>query len=221
MLALAGCGLGNWWPVPPPGTPNVIQVTVFGDSLIAGTAPAVHSALTFYGQPNTVVDQTVPGSGLLDPGIHTYINDRLPASGVVVFEYVGMCYSCPAQVGSPTYFALWEASMRQVIDDVRAKGLAVVWVKPPPIVNPFAIGVATEISTMVDRVTSQLGVVKADWWVALGDFMGAYQDDLWYDDFLVGGSVHRVRAQDGFHLSDLGRQRASAWTAAAVIDAAT
>ncbi len=221
MLALAGCGLGNFWPVPPPGVPDTIQVTVFGDSLIADTAGPLHNALIFDGQPNRVVDQTVLGSGLLDPGIHTYINDRLPASGVVVFEYVGMCYSCPAPVGSPTYFALWESSMRQVIDDVRAKGLAVVWVKPPPVANPLATGVATAISALVDRVTSQRSVVEADWWAALADFTGAYQDDLWYDDFLVGGSVHRVRAQDGFHLSDLGRQRVSAWTAAAVIDAAT
>jgi hypothetical protein len=224
LLALAGCGLGNPWPKPPPAAPTSLRVTMFGDSLLTGSAPMLRAALDFDHQPNTVVDLTVPGSGLLDPGIHEFLADRLPADGVVVFEYVGMCSSCPATIGSPTYFSLWEDSMRTVIADTRAQGLDVVWVKPPPSINPYAQGVSAMQAAMVDRVIADLAdahVVEADWWTALGDVKGDYQLDLWYDDFLRGGSLHRVRLFDAFHLTDVGRQRASAWTAAAVIAAAT
>jgi hypothetical protein len=222
-LAGAGCGLGNAWPKPPPAAPTSVRVTMFGDSLFAGSAPALRAALDFDHQPNTVIDHTAPGTGLLDPGIHEFIADRLPADGVVVFEYVGLCNTCPAVIGSPAYFALWEQSMREVVADTRAKGLAVVWVKPPPSINPYAQGVSAMQAAMVDRVVADIAdprVVEADWWAALGDVNGDYQLDLWYDDFLRGGSLHRVRLFDAFHLTDVGRQRASAWTAAAVIDAA-
>src|SRR5262245_30786168 len=221
LFALGGCGFGFPWPTAPSPAAGSITVAVFGDSLIVGSTGALHDALTFDHQPNTVIDHTVPGSGLLDPGIEDFINNNLPASGVVVFEYVGMCYACPAPIASPTYFALWEAAMRRVIQGARNRGLSVVWVKPPPIVNPYAVFVATEQSAMVDRVTADMGIVKADWWVALGDINGAYQDLLVYSDFLAPAALHLVREPDAFHISPVGQKRASAWTAAAVIDAAT
>ena len=139
----------------------------------------------------------------------------------MVFEYLGMCWYCVPAWGSPAYYAAWEASMRQVIADVRARGLAIVWAKTPPIANPFIASVAYYVGLMTDRVTAELGVVKADWFVALGDFVGAYQEDLYYETFLAAPAVHRVRDSDGLHLVEEGRRRAAAWTAAAVIDAAT
>jgi hypothetical protein len=220
LVALTGCGIGNPWPSVPSAVPGTVDVTLFGDSVIWTSGAALHAGLSFYGQANTVTDRAYLGMGLLDPTNHQYIADHLPASGVVVFEYVGVCGNCAYQYGSPEFYTAWEAAMREEIADARAKGLRVVWVKSPPVANPFFVTVAAQLSAMVDRVTTDLGVVEADWWQALGDTAGAYQQDLWYAQFLEGPWVHRVREDDGLHLTDEGRKRVASWTAAAVMPAA-
>jgi hypothetical protein len=220
LLALAGCGFGNPWPAVPPDVPAPIDVTLFGDSVMNGTGPFLHDGLTWYGQPSTVVDRSIIGSGLLDPGNHAYVESNLPASGVVVFEYVGMCWGCPIPYGTFPFYVEWRAEMHTLITDARNKGLRVVWVKPPPVANPFIAPVTAALAPIVDEVTAQDGVVECDWWQALGDTNGSYQDWLWYQAVWQPPEAHLVRAGDGLHLSDDGRRRSAAWTAAAIMTAA-
>jgi hypothetical protein len=217
---LAGCGFGNPWPTAPAPRSGTLDVVLFGDSLMYTTGPFLKSALEFDGQPSTVVDRSIIASGLLNSLLPAYIESNLPAQGVVVFEYLGICLYCPYEYGSPEFLAAWEDAMRAAIAVVRAHNLGVVWVKPPPVANAYFVDVSAELGEMVDRVTADLGVVEADWTRALADTAGAFQVDLWYANVLENPWVHRVRAGDGVHLTDEGRRRASAWTAAAVIAAA-
>jgi hypothetical protein len=220
LLALTGCGIGNPWPSVPPKVSGTIAVTLFGDSLTRGTGPSLHDALAFDGQANTVDDKSVIGGGLANPAAHEYIVANLPASGVVVFEFLGICVFCAYEYGSPEFYAAWEDQMRLEITTARDAGLRVVWVKPPPVTNPFIAPVAATLSSMVDRVTRELGVVEADWSTALTDVDGAYQADLFYAPVLAGPGLYTVRETDGVHLPDAGRRRVAAWTAAAVMTAA-
>ena len=55
------------------------------------------------------------------------------------------------------------------------------------------------------------GVTTADWWRALSDTSGQWQENLWYDD-----AIHAVRTPDLVHLSDDGSTRTSTWTVAAL-----
>jgi hypothetical protein len=138
-----------------------------------------------------------------------------------VFAFLGMCFGCPQPWGSQQFYAAWESVMRDVIGEAQHLGLDVVWTRTPPIANPFAAPVAANVSVLTSRVTAELGVVQADWWTALADTGGAYQQDLYYAAFFQPSAVHRVRSDDGLHFVEEGRRRIAAWTAAAVIDAAT
>jgi hypothetical protein len=222
VVALAGCGIGRPWPTVTPGdTPAHRTVLLLGDSLLEQAAPYLRGALVFDGVEATIVNRSAGGTGLLDPDRHddavTAMED-VPERTIVVFEYSGNCfYSCPVLPGSPEFYAMWEAAMRDLIADAQDRGLVPVWVKPPPFYgDPGHNEVVARLATMAASVAHELDIGMSDWSSALTDMLGNYQHDLWYADLWADPAWHQVRLDDGVHFTPDGARRAASWTAATI-----
>ena len=135
MLALAGCGHGRPAPqvLDAAGTHKILLV---GDELLGRTATRIAPSLAFHGLGAQVVDLTSPGTGLLDAGIMDSLRTRFDANAdasMVVVEFMGHCSACPVEPGSPEHARQWIAAARQVIDEIRGRGMVPIWVVAPPV----------------------------------------------------------------------------------------
>ena len=207
-----------------------------GDSLMGGTYSTLPGVLAAHGFDAVVYDAHVNGSGLLDPMNGSLARDYLalqlqahPDVDTVIFEWAGVCDDvCGADAiayGSPEFFAAWQAAASDLIHDARLRGLKVVWAispPPPPDLSGDApvedwssqamrVFVTTLTATYERDYPADFGVTTADWWQALSDTSGQWQENLWYDD-----ALHAVRAPDRVHLTDDGSTRTSTWTTAAL-----
>ena len=203
---------------------------------MGGTYATLPSVLATHGFDATVYDGHVNGSGLLDPmngsSAREYLALQLaahPDVDTVIFEWAGVCDDvCGAQslaYGSTAFFNAWQAAAGDLIHDARSRGLQVVWaVSPPPPPDVSSAAPTEDWSSQEMRVLvttvgaayernygAEFGVAVADWWEALSDTNGRWQQTLWYDD-----AAHVVRAPDRVHLTEDGSLRTSTWTVAAL-----
>jgi lysophospholipase L1-like esterase len=222
LLVLAGCGIGRPWPtVTRTDSPAHLTVLLLGDSLLEQTAPYLRGALAFDGVDATVVNRSAGGTGLLDPDRQddavTEMDD-VPERTIVVFEYSGNCFSsCPVLPGSPEFYEMWEAEMRDLSADAQDRGLVPVWANPPPFSgDPGHNEVVSRLATMATSLADELDIGMSDWSLALTDTNGKYQHDLWYADPWADPGWHQVRLDDGVHFTPDGARRAASWTAATI-----
>lgn len=218
LIALAGCGVAHPWPDIPPA-PGTQKVLLLGDELLAEAAPKVGPALAFFGMQAQVIDRTVPGAGLLDPGIMDSLKAQLDANAdadIVVVEFLGDCSGCVVQPGSADYFHDWIAAAQQLIDAIRGRGMTPVWVVAPPI-DP-AIPTAAMLQTLsADGLEFARAdqLVVANWADAFTDLYGDYLPFLFYSNVFEEPAWHVVR-DNGVDFADDGILRAANWTAAAI-----
>ena len=97
--------------------------------------------------------------------------------------------------GSPEFFAAWQAAASDLIRDARLHGLKVVWAIPPPpppdlngdtpvedwSSQAMRVFVTTLTAAYERNYPADFGVTTADWWQALSDTNGHWQETLWYD----------------------------------------
>ncbi|HEY7107489.1 MAG TPA: SGNH/GDSL hydrolase family protein [Acidimicrobiia bacterium] len=217
LLVLAGSGVVN--PLPAAGAPaaGTLHVTLLGDSLMWVAGKYVRRALASHGQRATVENASFPGVGLLDRGEPATDESFLPAEGIVVIEFTGNClrdFGCTAEQGSESFYDAWEGALHSLVEAARHKGLGVVLVKPPPDRDE---PLATISRRIADVSTSEPGVTIADWWRALTDPAGAYQDTLRFGEPGAAPAAHVVRDADGVHLTEAGARRVASSTAIAIL----
>jgi hypothetical protein len=221
-LSLVGCAAGNPWSAlrsVPSGTEER-TVLLLGDSLLDQTAPYLPGALAWRGMSATIVDESYPGTGLLDPGIVAVLEDKIdafPAADIVVIEFTGNCFVCPVPYGSSEFFAQWSANLQAVFGYVLAQGKHAVLALPPP-QRPDLSSASVQLQLAVQAYFVTIGgaAVLANWREALTDTAGNYQQFLYYADPFADPAVHMIRRDDGVHLTDDGAKRAADWTAAAL-----
>jgi len=220
LLALAACGPGNPWPDIPGGAIGDRSVVLIGDSLEVQMGPELGHTLAWYGMNATVTNDAVGGTGLLDDNLQSRVDsdlDAAPPHSIIVYEWYGNCFFLAAgcaYYGSPQFYSDWETSMRNLIADARSRGDTVVWVTLPPSGDPN--GQSLQLNDIYARVCAQLGVQRADWFTALSDTGGNYQEWLSYADVFSDPAWHHVRDPDGIHLLPDGAERAATWTAQAI-----
>ena len=152
-----------------------------------------------------------------------------PDVDTVMFEWAGVCaVACGPDTlayGSPAFFAAWQAAAGDLVHDAYARGLKVLWaISPPP--PPDITGEApvqdwssksmrviagTTLTMYEHGYPADFGVTVANWWEAMSDTSGHWQEALWYDD-----ALHTVVASDRVHLTEDGSTRTSTWTVAAL-----
>jgi hypothetical protein len=242
VVVSAGCGVGEPWPhsdgTPWPTTSGHRDVLVMGDSLAGQTSAVLPNALAFYGMDATVTDAHVNGSGLVGT-----INgqkpvefvsaqlDAHPETDMVVAQWAGACARpCTISYGSDAFDSAWFATAEEVVQLVRSRGITLVWAIPPPpppgsspVDGPFEYSesVAIPLSFRTRGLVYADSIAFADWWVALDghdDFLGHYEQHLFYADVFQEAAIHQVRADDLVHFTHDGSVRAANWTAAAVAD---
>jgi hypothetical protein len=222
LLLLAGCAPGNPWPSVPAGldAPESHTVLLLGDSLLNQTAPDLHGALAWHGLDATVIDESFPGSGLLDPNVvSTQIAkvDAHPKADIVVIEFSGNCFSCPVTYGSAAFFDQWSTSLVAIVDYVQSLDKHAVLVLPPPQRPDLpTAAVQRQLGVQASLVALASDAVLANWWEALVDTSGNYQQVLFYPDLFSEAALHTIRADDGVHLTQQGARRAADWTVAAL-----
>jgi lysophospholipase L1-like esterase len=222
LLLLAGCGIGNPSPSVPAGTDATETHTVLllGDSFLNQTAPMLPGALSWHGLGANVVDDSYPGTGLLDP--HMVANQIAkiaahPRADIVVIEFSGNCFDCPVAYGSEDFFKRWSANLSEIVDEVESRGMHVVLVVPPPIRADLTwAAVQHELGLRAARLALTNHLALANWSDALADASGNYQQVLSYGDLFGGPALHTVRNDDGVHLTADGARRTADWTAAAM-----
>jgi hypothetical protein len=148
---------------------------------------------------------------------------RNPDATTVVLEYGGACGICdlwiPGSVtyGSDAFYSTWSANAKVIIDWLHAQGKTVLWVKSPQSGasgdliasgKQYRVDVARWLSAFDEGILAPYaGTPVIDWYYALNDVDGRFQQDLYYDN-----ATHRVRADDLVHLATDGSVRASTWT---------
>jgi hypothetical protein len=222
FLLVAGCGTGHPWPSVPAGSNAAESHTVLllGDSLLGQTAPELPQALAWHGLGATVIDESYPGTGLLDPKMVATQIAKVNAhrnADIVVIEFSGNCVACPVPYGSGPFFQQWSTNLRAIVSYVQNLDKDVVLVLPPPMRPDL---VAAEVQRQLGVQNYVLAAAQhtalANWWEALVDTSGAYQQVLLYPDVFGEPILHTVRAGDGVHLTQDGARRTAEWTAAAL-----
>ena len=228
--------IGNPWPHIGNAPPEHHAILLMGDSLMGGTYFTLPQVLAAHGFDAAVYNAHVSASGLLDPmngySARDYLALQLqahPDVDTVIFEWAGVCDDvCSADAlayGSPEFFAAWQAAASDLIRDARLHGLKVVWAIPPPpppdlngdtpvedwSSQAMRVFVTTLTAAYERNYPADFGVTTADWWQALSDTNGHWQETLWYDR-----ALHAVRAPDRVHLTEDGSVRTSTWTTAAL-----
>jgi hypothetical protein len=228
--------LANALPTVDPPPPGHHAILALGDSTMGQAIYALPAVLASHGFDAVLYDAHVNASGLLDPingvSARELLAEQLaahPDVDTVMFEWLNVCaFACadgdPAY-GSPTFFTAWQDAVRALVGDARAHHLRVLWAIPPPPPppptpdppaenwdnRPMRTLVATALAEAVSLYPFTIGVDTVDWWSAVSDTSGRYQQSLWYD-----GALHRMRAVDLVHLTDDASLRTSTWTAAAL-----
>ncbi len=220
LLLVAGCGAGNPWPTAPAGTVAAESQTVLllGDSLLNQAAGMLPAALAWHGLSANVVDESFPGTGLLDPHmVSTQIAKVAahPRADIVVIAFSGNCFNCPVAYGSDDFLKQWSANLGEIVDAVESRGKHVVLVVPPPIRADLTWAAGQhDLGLRTARLALTDDTALANWTDALADSNGNYQQVLSYAD-LFGSepTLHTVRYDDGVHLTADGARRAADWTA--------
>jgi len=228
--------LGNPWPQIGAAPPGHHTILAMGDSLMGLTVVTLPDVLAAHGFDAVVYDAHVSASGLLDPMNGSSARDYFalqlaahPDVDTVMFEWTGVCaVGCGPDTipyGSPAFFAAWHAAAADLVHDAYAHGLAVLWaISPPPPPDltggtpiedwsstPMRFLVGNALSMSERRYPADFGVTVADWWQALSDTNGQWQQALWYDN-----ALHVVRVDDRLHFTSEGSTRSSTWTVAAL-----
>jgi hypothetical protein len=217
VLVLAAGSIANLPAAGAAAPTGTLHVTLLGDSLMWVAGKYVKGALASDGQRATVENASFPGVGLLDHGEPETDVSFLPADGIVVIEFIGNCfrdYGCTVEQGSPPFYDAWAAALHRLVQAARRRGLGIVLVRPPPDRDE---PLATLSRRIADMSASEPRVTIADWWRALTDASGAYQDTLVYSDAGHPPAAHAVRDADGVHLTEAGARRVAATTAAAIL----
>ena len=228
--------VGNPWPQIGAAPREHHAILAMGDSLMGETVFTLPTVLAAHGFDAVVYDAHVNASGLLDPmngySARDYLAQQLaahPDVDTVMFEWVGVCaVACGPNTfayGSPEFFAAWQVAAGDLVRDAHGRGLQVLWAissPPPPDITGEApvedwssksmrVLVGTTLTMYARRYPAELGVTVADWWQALSDTNGQWQETLWYDD-----ALHTVLVEDRVHLTEDGSTRTSTWTVAAL-----
>ncbi len=228
--------VGNPWPQIGAAPPEHHAILAMGDSLMGETVFTLPTVLAAHGFDAVVYDAHINASGLLDPmngsSARDYLAQQLaihPDVDTVIFEWAAVCaVACGPDTlayGSPEFFAAWHAAAGDLVRDAYTRGLKVLWAissPPPPDVTGEApvedwssksmrVLVGTTLTMYERRYPTDFGVTVADWWQALSDTNGQWQDALWYDD-----ALHTVLVGDRVHLTEDGSTRTSTWTVAAL-----
>jgi hypothetical protein len=220
-LLLAGCGLANPWPTVGGGVSGHHEILVVGDSLLGQAAPYLPAALADSGIDAHVTDEHVDAMGLLDPvpGDGRSVSDWFDATisahpaDIVIFEFVGTC-SCAhsPSYGSAAFYTQWFDVAADLAQRAHNHGARALWVVSPPVRPDPTNNIADTVRGLAFRdglMPARSGTGTADWWTALTDTTGAYQDALLYD-----GAIHTVRFGDGLHFTPDGASRAARFTVA-------
>ena len=170
------------------------------------TAGMLPNALAWHGLSANVVDESYPGTGLLDPHmVATQIAKVAdhPRADIVVIEFSGNCFNCPVAYGSDEFFKQWLANLAEIVDAVESRGMHVVLVVPPPIRADLTwaavqhdLGLRTASLALTDHTA------LANWTEALADSNGNYQQVLSYADLfgepdVAHGAQRRRRPPHG------------------------
>src|SRR5262249_44706851 len=150
---------------------------------------------------------------------------------VVVAQWAGACTRpCVIPYGSDAFYNAWFAKAEQIVQLIHSRGITLVWaISPPPPPSgappdgPYeyteAVGNAASFRTRGLIYADALAF--ADWWAALDghdEFIGHYEQFLFYADMFQDATIHQVRADDLVHLTHDGAVRVANWTAAAVAE---
>jgi hypothetical protein len=190
---------------PRPSKPATESVLLIGDSLMHQAATGIAAALP----GSTVVDEAVPGSGLLDGNVDWLARARQLVDryrpDVVVVSFVG---NYDASQGSlvadtPEYYAAWADASQRLTDQLRASGARVDWVAQPPLRSPNFYGLAAERTAQLDVTYATLARRSG---VALLDADAAVSTPS--GDFTAHGTVcgksTTLRINDGVHFTATG-----------------
>ena len=222
LLFAAGCATGHPWPSVPAASDAAESHTVLllGDSLLNQTAPELTRALSWHGLDATVVDESFPGTGLLDPHMVATQIAKVNAhrnADIVVIEFSGNCFTCPVTYGSSEFFQQWSANLGAIVHYVQSLDKHVVLVLPPPLRPDLAWAEVQRQLGLQDYLLATANhTALANWWEALVDTTGTYQQVLLYPDVFGEATLHTIRADDGVHLTQDGARRTAEWTVAAL-----
>ena len=207
-----------------------------GDSLMGETVFTLPAVLAAHGFDAVVYDAHVNGSGLLDP-MNGYLGSRLPGPATRGpprrrhrdLRMGGVCDGC-VRTGHPRVWitrvlrGLARRRERPRPRRIRPAGSRCSGRSrhrrhpTSPVKHPSRTGRAnrcesfgTTLTMYERRYPADFGVTVADWWQALSDTNGQWQETLWYDD-----ALHTVLVGDRVHLTEDGSTRTSTWTAAAL-----
>ena len=193
---------------------------LLGDSLLNQTAPELNRALAWHGLDATVIDESFPGTGLLDPHMVATQIAKVNAhrnADIVVIEFSGNCFTCPVTYGSSEFFQQWSANLGAIVQYVQSLDKHVVLVLPPPLRPDLAWAeVQRQLGVQDYLLAAAKHTALANWWEALVDTTGTYQQVLLYPDVFGEATLHTIRADDGVHLTQDGARRTAEWTAAAL-----
>src|SRR4029077_1543837 len=92
----------------------------------------------------------------------------------------------------------------------------VVVLPPPQRPDLASAEVEHELGVQDYLVALRADAPLANWWDALADTNGNYQQVLLYADLFGEPTLHTVREDDGVHLTEDGAQRTASWTATAL-----
>ncbi|HZP28630.1 MAG TPA: GDSL-type esterase/lipase family protein [Acidimicrobiia bacterium] len=181
------------------------SVLLVGDSLLHQAAAGMTAALP----GSSVVDASVPGSGLLNGGVDWYARAEALVEqyhpDVVVVSFVGNYdrSSATLVVDSPEYYDAWNAAAQRLTDRFRAAGARVDWVVQPPLHDPNFYGVPTtrpqELSKQYATLARQPGVDLLDAVAAVSAADGGFAEQG-----TICGSTVTLRIADGVHFTAAG-----------------
>jgi hypothetical protein len=181
------------------------SVLLIGDSLMHQAAAGVAAALP----GSTVVDESVPGSGLLDGEVDWFVRAEELVEryrpDVVMVSFVGNYDASQGTLvaDTPEYYAAWADAAQRLTDLLRATGVHVDWVAQPPVRSPNFYGLAAE---RTDQLYVTYATLARETGVDLVDADSAISTAT--GDYAVQGAVCGVtttlRIADGVHFTSAG-----------------
>ena len=185
--------------------PSTESVLLIGDSLMHQAARGITAALP----GSSVVDASVPGTGLLNGSVDWYARaEQLLAEyrpDVVVASFVGNYDRSQGSLVTDTaaFYDAWSAAAQRLTDLVRASGARLEWVAQPPLRYPNFYGVGAERTRQlyVEYATlarkPHVGMLDSDASIAATD--GSYVESA-----DVCGRTVTLRIGDGVHFTSAG-----------------
>jgi hypothetical protein len=181
------------------------SVLLIGDSLMHQAAPGIAAALP----GSAVVDEAVPGSGLLDGDVDWFARAQELVEryrpDVVMVSFIGNYDASEGTLvaDTPEYYAAWADAAERLTDLVRASGARVDWVAQPPLRSPNFYGLAAERTDQLYLTYATLarepGVDLVDADGAIATAAGGYAEQG-----SVCGVTTTLRIADGVHFTSTG-----------------